>query len=190
MKIDEIIKKSIEIPGISIKRGEFSAELILKERDGKGSMTFFPLFPGVTLAYIFVNSPAWTAPDFHDNGSMETGPLLLNYCVTGRCELILNNGNFVYVKDGEISLTERFARHQYVYPRRIYEGIEFFVDMDTVNAQSSWVEAEFDIDFHRLRDLYCPDGGTYIASVTTEIEEVLKSCGHYWIFLFRWQSHK
>ena len=46
MKIDEIIKKSIEIPGISIKRGEFSAELILKERDGKGSMTFFPLFPG------------------------------------------------------------------------------------------------------------------------------------------------
>ena len=60
MKIDEIIKKSIEIPGISIKRGEFSAELILKERDGKGSMTFFPLFPGVTLAYIFVNSPAWT----------------------------------------------------------------------------------------------------------------------------------
>ena len=100
MKIDEIIKKSIEIPGISIKRGEFSAELILKERDGKGSMTFFPLFPGVTLAYIFVNSPVWTAPDFHDNGSMETGPLLLNYCVTGRCELILNNGNFVYVKDG------------------------------------------------------------------------------------------
>ena len=38
MKIDEIIKKSIEIPGISIKRGEFSAELILKERDGKGSV--------------------------------------------------------------------------------------------------------------------------------------------------------
>ena len=126
------------------------------------------------MAYIFVNSPVWTAPDFHDNGSMETGPLLLNYCVTGRCELILNNGNFVYVKDGEISLTERFARQQYVYPRRIYEGIEFFVDMDTVNAQSSWVEAEFDIDFHRLRDLYCLDGGTYIASVTTEIEEVLK----------------
>ena len=58
----------------------------------------------------------------------------------------------MYVKDGEISLTERFARQQYVYPRRIYEGIEFFVDMDTVNAQSSWVEAEFDIDFHRLRD--------------------------------------
>ena len=119
MKIDEIIKKSIEVPGISIKRSEYSAELILKEKDGKGTMTFFPLFPGLTLAYIFINSPTWAAPDFRDNGSIETGPLLLNYCVTGRCELILNNGNFVYVKDGEISLTERFARQQYVYPRRI-----------------------------------------------------------------------
>ena len=108
MKIDEIIKKSIEVPGISIKRSEYSAELILKEKDGKGAMTFFPLFPGLTLAYIFINSPTWAAPDFRDNGSIETGPLLLNYCVTGRCELILNNGNFVYVKDGEISLTERF----------------------------------------------------------------------------------
>ena len=32
MKIDEIIKKSIEVPGISIKRSEYSAELILKEK--------------------------------------------------------------------------------------------------------------------------------------------------------------
>ena len=141
MKIDEIIKKSIEVPGISIKRSEYSAELILKEKDGKGSMTFFPLFPGLTLAYIFINSPTWAAPDFRDNGSIETGPLLLNYCVTGRCELILNNGNFVYVKDGEISLTERFARQQYVYPRRIYEGMEFFIDMDAAAEQSAWMQA-------------------------------------------------
>lgn len=45
MKIDEIIKKSIEVPGISIKRSEYSAELILKEKDGKGSMTFSHCFP-------------------------------------------------------------------------------------------------------------------------------------------------
>lgn len=174
MKIDEIIRKSIEIPGISIKRSEFSAELILKGKDGKGSMTFFPLFPGLTLAYIFINSPTWTAPDFRDNSSIETGPLLLNYCVTGRCELILNSGNFVYVKDGEISLTEQFAKQQYVYPRRIYEGMEFFVDMDTAAAQSSWMQTEFNIDFCKIRELYCPDGSTYISAASSEIEEILK----------------
>ena len=67
MKIDDIIRKCIEIPGISIQRSDFSTELLLKEKEGKGSMTFFPLFPGVTIAYIFVNSPTWTAPNFRED---------------------------------------------------------------------------------------------------------------------------
>ena len=173
MKIDDIIKKCVEMPGISIKHSDFSAELLLKEREGKGSITFFPLFPGLTVAYIFVNSPTWTAPNFCGDNSIEKGPLLLNYCVTGRCEIILNNENFVYVKDGEISLTERFAQKQYVYPRRIYEGMEFFVDIDTVTEQSAWLQREFAIDFYKIVDHFCPDGTTYISSVPPEGEEIL-----------------
>lgn len=114
-----------------------------------------------------------TAPNFREDSSIEKGPLLLNYCVTGRCEIILNNENFVYVKDGEISLTERFAQKQYVYPRRIYEGMEFFIDIDTLTAQSVWVQGEFDINFHKVVDRFCPDGATYISPATSEVEEIL-----------------
>ena len=142
MKIDDIIRKCIEIPGISIKRSDFSAELLMKTKDGKGSMTFFPLFSGLTIAYIFVNSPTWVAPNFCEDSSIEKGPLLLNYCVTGRCEIVLNNENFVYVKDREISLTERFAQKQYVYPRRIYEGMELFVDTDTLTSESACIKKD------------------------------------------------
>ena len=110
MKIDDIIRKCIEIPGVSIKRSEFNAELLMKTKEGKGSMTFFQLFPGLTIAYIFINSPTWAAPNLGEDSFIKKGPLLLNYCVTGRCEIILNNGNFVYVKDGDISLTECFAK--------------------------------------------------------------------------------
>ena len=85
MNIDEIIRKCVEVPGISIERGEYSAGLFLNEKDGKGFVTFFPLFPGLTLAYISVNAPLWTAPELRGEGSDEKGPLLLNYCVTGRC---------------------------------------------------------------------------------------------------------
>lgn len=173
MKIDDIIRKCIEIPGISIKRSDFSAELLMKAKEGKGAMTFFPLFPGLTIAYIFVNSPTWAAPNFCEDSSIEKGPLLLNYCVTGRCEIILNNENFVYVKDGEISLTERFAQKQYVYPRRIYEGMEFFVDTDTLTAESAWIQKEFGIDFHKIIELFCPNGNTYISTVAPEVEEIL-----------------
>ena len=173
MKIDDIIKKCIEIPGISIQRSNFNTELLMKTKEGKGSMTFFPLFPGLTIAYIFVNSPTWAAPNFREDSSFEKGPLLLNYCVTGRCEIILNNENFVYVKDGEISLTECFAQKQYVYPRRIYEGMEFFIDVDMLTAQSTWVQKEFDIDFCKIVARFCPDGNTYISSVVPEVEEIL-----------------
>ena len=55
MKIDDIFRKCIEIPGVSIKRSEFNAELLMKTKEGKGSMTFFQLFPGLTIAYIFIN---------------------------------------------------------------------------------------------------------------------------------------
>lgn len=173
MNIDDIIKKCIEIPGISMKRSDYSAELLMKGKEGKGSMTFFPLFPGLTLAYIFVNSPTWAAPDFRGNSSTEKGPLLLNYCVTGRCEIVLNNEHFVYVKDGEISLTERFAQKQYVYPRRIYEGMEFFVDIDTLSTQNIWIKKDFDIDCSKIINLFCPDGSTYISTVPAEVGEVL-----------------
>ena len=175
MNIDEIIRKCVEVPGISIERGEYSAGLFLNGKDGKGSVTFFPLFSGLTLAYISVNAPLWTAPDLCGEGSEEKGPLLLNYCVTGRCEIILNNGNFVYVTDGDLSLTEHFAQRQYVYPRRIYEGLEFFAELDTLAAQSVWLLEEFGLDFHCVVERYCRNGSTYISKAVPDAEELLKN---------------
>lgn len=58
MNIDEIIRKCVEVPGISIERREYSAGLFLNGKDGKGSVTFFPLFSGLTLAYISVKRSA------------------------------------------------------------------------------------------------------------------------------------
>ena len=173
MKIDDIFRKCIEIPGVSIKRSEFNAELLMKTKEGKGSMTFFQLFPGLTIAYIFINSPTWAAPNLGEDSFIKKGPLLLNYCVTGRCEIILNNGNFVYVKDGDISLTECFAQKQYVYPRRIYEGMELFVDTNTLATESTWIQKEFGIDIPKIIELFCPNDNTYISAVTPEVEEIL-----------------
>lgn len=174
MKINDVIQKCIKIPGISIKQAEYSMELILNTKEGKGSMTFFSLFPGLSLAYIFINSPTWTAPDLRSDSSITKGPLLLNYCVTGRCEMILNSKNFVYIKDRELSLTECFAQKEYVYPRRIYEGLEFFIDIDTFTLENTWVQNEFSIDFRKISEMFCPHGSTYISTAAHETEEILK----------------
>ena len=175
MVIDDIIKKCIEIPGISMRKDAFSTELLLKTPQGKGSMTFFSLFPGLTISYIFVNSTTWPAPRLcAEDPVVAKGPLLFNYCVTGRCEMILNNQNYVYVTDGKFSLTERFAQKEYVYPRRVYEGMEFFIDIDTIASQCGWLKDVFDIDFRSLADLYCPDGSTYISNIPQEAQKLLE----------------
>ncbi len=136
-------------------------------------MTFFPLFSGITLAYIFVNSASWPAPRLAENSSNMKGPLLINYCVNGRCELILNNENYVYLTDGQISLTERFARNQYIYPRRIYEGLEFFIDLDTVRESSPLLCETLDMNLDKLTQMYCPDGKTYISEKSSLLEHDL-----------------
>ncbi len=63
--------------------------------------------------------------------------------------MILNSKNFVYIKDRELSLTECFAQKEYVYPRRIYEGLEFFIDIDTFTSENTWVQNEFSIDLEK-----------------------------------------
>lgn len=175
MKIQDVLQKSMETPGISVKQDIYSTELLLHTPDGKGSMTFFSLFPGITLAYIFVNASSWEAPKFSENDPNGKGLLLFNYCVEGRCELVLNNQNYVYLKDQEISLTEHFARNQYVYPRHIYEGLEFFIDIDVLTTQCPYIADDLAIDFRKLVDLYCPRESTYIAGVLPEIAGTLQN---------------
>ena len=34
--------------------------------------------------------------------------------------------------------------------------------------QSAWIQTEFDIDFHKIRELYCPAGSTYISAISPD----------------------
>ena len=131
------------MPGVSLSRTDDSITLILKTREGNGSITFFPLFSSLMLAYISVSSPVWPAPclypsDLHgreteksgkenisDSISGRKGPLLLNYCVSGRCEIPLNTGSYVYVKGGDLSLTERSPGATMSIPAETIRGLNF-----------------------------------------------------------------
>ena len=96
MRIEDLIGKCMETPGISMKKGSFCTELLLHQQDGRGSMVFFPLFPGVTLAYIFVNSPSWPAPDLCENSSNnKKSPLIFRTDRPRSGSFLDNSGNFM-----------------------------------------------------------------------------------------------
>lgn len=77
------------MPGVSLSRTDDSITLILKTREGNGSITFFPLFSSLMLAYISVSSPVWPAPclypsDLHGRETEKSGKENISDSISGR----------------------------------------------------------------------------------------------------------
>ena len=163
MNTADILTQCRRIPGVRVETDEREAALFLNSPEGTGEMRFVPVFPGVTLAQISVSAPIWPAPQLEGAGPESRGPLIVNYCAKGRCELVLNDNRRVFLSAGEVSLTERFAQDEYIYPGRSYEGIELFIDPETASGGCGPVSALFGLDLSRLQKTYCPAGETYLA---------------------------
>ena len=105
MNTAEVIESCRELPGVTVIERENGAELLLSQREGSGRMRFVPMFPGIMLALISVRAPSWPAPVLMDGTPEARGPLILNYCTGGRCELVLNDSRSVFLTSGHIALT-------------------------------------------------------------------------------------
>lgn len=151
MNTEEIIAGCRALANVHVRAEEAYTELRLSRPDGDGCMRFYPVFSGVTLAEIAVNAPIWPAPSVKDCAPETCGPLLINYCKKGRCELFLNDGRSVFLTEGHIALTEKFAQREYLYPGNVYEGIEIFVDPDTVKSGLPALWKLFGIDLPALQ---------------------------------------
>ena len=174
MPIHDLLQKCCETPGVTLHTTPTYAELTMHSPNGTGRMRFLPVFPGVTLAYISIQAPAWPAPDLAADPAAKP-PLLINYCVRGRCEVVLNNTDYVYVSDRQLSLTECFARNSYIYPRGLYEGLEFFIDLPAATAPDGCLMQQFGLDLHALPRRWCPDQTTYISAGTADLQAMFQA---------------
>lgn len=177
MTIKELMIQSAKAPYVSVKSDDISTTLILEHQHDHGRMTFFQIFSGITLAYIDIDADLWPAPVFDENVSdsqiLENakGLLIINYCVKGRCELVLNSHDYVYVNDHHLSLTERYAQDSYRYPGHCYQGLELFIDLDETIRCCPWIFDQFELDLNKLITQYCPDGKTYISPANERISK-------------------
>ena len=165
MNTSEILRECRRLPGVSVSTNEEYAELTLSTESGNGRMQFVPLFDGVTLAVIEVHSAQWPAPKLKKTTPDANGPLIINYCIRGRCELVLNDNKSVFLSAGQISLTEKFAQSQYIYPGGLYEGIELFIDPEAVRDGVAVLRDHFGLNIEELSRCYCSNGDTFIAEL-------------------------
>lgn len=161
----DIIEQCRYLPGVTVHESGAYTDILLASAEGSGKMRFFrPVF-GITPALVSVAAPSWPAPQLSDSAPEARGPLIVNYCLRGRCELVLNDNRSVFLTAGHVSLTEKFACGEYVYPGRSYEGIELFIDTEAAQDGVELLREHFSVDISALRERYCPGGETFIAKM-------------------------
>ena len=168
--MESILKNSDTVLGVEWQSGPNSSELLLEQEDGRGRMVFHPLFPGVTLAFIQVNASNW--PESEANAELR--PLLINYCVAGRSELLLDDGAYIYLKENDFAVSEQTAQDGYIFPTRLYQGIKIYFDIEQLSHHAQELMSAFELDFTLLRENYCRRQKTYI----NEADSTLTAIGH------------
>lgn len=156
--IYNILENSDAVSGVTLKNSPNSSTLLLDRADGKGRMTFHTLFPGLTLAFIFVNAPVW--PESDENSNLK--PLLINYCVSGRSELLLDDGSYIYLKENDFCVSEQTAQKEYIFPTRQYQGIKIYFDLPLLLQSCGELLKSFSLDLPTLEENYCGNHKTYI----------------------------
>ena len=168
--IYNILENSDAVSGVTLKNSPNSSTLLLDRADGKGRMTFHTLFPGLTLAFIFVNAPVW--PESDENSNLK--PLLINYCVSGRSELLLDDGSYIYLKENDFCVSEQTAQKEYIFPTRQYQGIKIYFDLPLLLQSCGELLKSFSLDLPTLEKSYCGNHKTYINEADSELENIFQ----------------
>lgn len=153
--------------GVEVHTDSVSATMTL---DGSehGSLRLFSLAPGVILSFKRIYTHVWPL------AQTETANiLLLNFCLNGRCEVDLDNGQFAFLSQGIMALGTQQVTEPYRYPSSVYEGVELFLDLDTLEQEPYCLFLEAGIDLATLIRHFQAAQKLYLAQAPAAIQGIL-----------------
>ena len=153
--------------GVEVHTDSVSATMTL---DGSehGSLRLFSLAPGVILSFNRIYTHVWPL------AQTETANiLLLNFCLNGRCEVDLDNGQFAFLSQGIMALGTQQVTEPYRYPSSVYEGVELFLDLDTLEQEPYCLFLEAGIDLSALIRHFQAAQKLYLAQTPAAIQGIL-----------------
>ena len=112
--------------------------------------TFYPFLPGI---YVCLNDVhAKTIPM---NAHLSDKDLfLINYCISGRCEFMISENVFKYVKVNYTSIGSYTVRDEFFYPSGYYLGFEIFIYKEMFTKETENILNAFHIDIDKLFTKY------------------------------------
>ena len=135
---------------------------------GEGTMSFYRVFPGVSIAY-----NDFRLDSYHSGFQVGADMLCIDHCREGRIEQPLSGGTYSYVAAGDLKIDDR-TRHtgEFVLPRVHYRGIT--VSFELEHAERSIAEAieGFPVNLRALRERFCHDGDPLIMHDVPGVEHI------------------
>ena len=106
-------------PGDVKVRSNGKATVMTRCGSENGSLRLFSLWEGAILSFNRIYTQVWPLAQ-----NEAANILLLNFCQKGRCEVVLEDGQFAFLSQGHMAVGTQQAQEEYRYPSGLYEGIE------------------------------------------------------------------
>ena len=153
--------------GIEVHTDSISATMTL---DGPehGSLRLFPLAEGTILSFNRIYTSLWPLAQAEADNI-----LLLNFCLDGRCEVKLEGEQFAFLTQGLLALGTQQVREPYRYSSGHYEGVELFLDLDTLERQPYCLFQEVGIDLPALIQHFRAGEKLYLAQTPVAVQRIL-----------------
>ncbi len=140
---------------------------------GESSLYLIRLWDGI---FLWANDIHLSKLAYQVDAFEEKDFLLLNLCHSGRCEVELDGGSYIYMTPGILNVTASAPRSNYSYPGGQYAGLELCLDLGLLERQMPEALSSYGIDFPLLKDY--ADKDTFLAKMTTAGIEEAESLFH------------
>lgn len=93
-------------------------------------------------------------------GSSHRSRIIINFCISGRCEVELPGENYIYMEPGSLCLSTEEPSGGYRYPGGAYTGVEIGLDRDILSDHAPAVLSDLGLDMQWLLRLLDQNDGT------------------------------
>ena len=138
-----------------------------------GKFETFLLCPGLEISFVRIHTDTWPFPELSDGSNL----LIINICLSGRCEVTLSGEQSVILSSAEFSFGSQTAIKDFYYPGGIYEGLEIFLDQSVLTRDSGNFLSFSGISLPLLRSRYRCDENLYVSNCP---EDVLRAASQIW----------
>ena len=153
--------------GVEVRPDGKAAVMTLRGPEN-GSLRLFSLWEGAILSFNRIDTQVWPLAQAEANNI-----LLLNFCQKGRCEVALDDGQFAFLSLGYMAVGTQQAQEEYCYPGSLYEGIELFLDLDTLSRQPCPLFQESEVSPEEIMEHLHTHRRLYLASTPPTVQTAL-----------------